>query len=411
MKSTLTLLGLGLGLCLTVPPAAAQTGSTAAAAAPRKLDLSKEARKALIELQAAVTANDVASIPLKVAAAQALAKTADDRYFIARQQIIAASAVANEAAIGTAVEAALASGGAEPAEVPKLHLMLGKVQFNAKQHDKAAASFQRVLALEPGNTDALTLLSEAQRLQGRTADALQLLRRQIDASRAGGQKPPEALLKRALALAYEDRAPEAVELSRQWVAAYPTPANWLDAIRVYRSVLRPDQALTLDALRLARAVGALEGEGDYHAYAFSAVDHGAAGEAHSVITEGTKAGKIDPARPLIKEITQALKAKATSPEKESLAERTKIALADPLAKVAVRVGDVHYGYGDYQSAAELYRSALTKQGADKDLINLHLGMALARTGDKAGAVAALSAVGGPRAELAKYWLIYASALS
>ncbi len=38
------------------------------------------------------------------------------------------------------------------------------------------------------------------------------------------------------------------------------------------------------------------------------------------------------------------------------------------------------------------------------LINLHLGMALARRGDKAGATAALNAVTGPRAEIAKYWL-------
>ena len=41
-----------------------------------------------------------------------------------------------------------------------------------------------------------------------------------------------------------------------------------------------------------------------------------------------------------------------------------------------------------------------------DLANLHLGMALARSGDKAGATAALNAVTGPRADIAKYWLLY-----
>ena len=38
--------------------------------------------------------------------------------------------------------------------------------------------------------------------------------------------------------------------------------------------------------------------------------------------------------------------------------------------------------------------------------NLHIGMALARAGDKAGATAALNAVTGPRAEIAKFWLAY-----
>jgi hypothetical protein len=39
---------------------------------------------------------------------------------------------------------------------------------------------------------------------------------------------------------------------------------------------------------------------------------------------------------------------------------------------------------------------------------LHLGMALARQGDKAGATATLNAAGGSAAELAKFWLSYVS---
>ena len=57
-------------------------------------------------------------------------------------------------------------------------------------------------------------------------------------------------------------------------------------------------------------------------------------------------------------------------------------------------------------AAGVYRTALAKPGVDKDVANLHLGMALARSGDKAGATAAFNAVGGSRAEIAKYWLLY-----
>ena len=49
---------------------------------------------------------------------------------------------------------------------------------------------------------------------------------------------------------------------------------------------------------------------------------------------------------------------------------------------------------------------LTKPGADAAMANLHLGMALARAGDKAGATAAFNAVSGPRAEIAKFWLLY-----
>jgi TolA-binding protein len=71
-------------------------------------------------------------------------------------------------------------------------------------------------------------------------------------------------------------------------------------------------------------------------------------------------------------------------------------------------GEAYYGYGDYQKSAELFRAALGKQGVDKDLANLRLGMALARAGDKAGATAALNAAGGAQAEVAKLWLTYVS---
>ena len=70
------------------------------------------------------------------------------------------------------------------------------------------------------------------------------------------------------------------------------------------------------------------------------------------------------------------------------------------------IADAYYGYGDYAQAAELYRGALGKAGVDKDLANLRLGMTLARSGDKAGATAALNAAGGAQAEVAKLWLTY-----
>ena len=81
---------------------------------------------------------------------------------------------------------------------------------------------------------------------------------------------------------------------------------------------------------------------------------------------------------------------------------TALAAAQGVAHVAVPL----HSYGDYAQAAELYRAALGKAGVDKDLANLRLGMTLARSGDKAGATAALNAAGGAQAEVAKLWLTY-----
>jgi hypothetical protein len=54
----------------------------------------------------------------------------------------------------------------------------------------------------------------------------------------------------------------------------------------------------------------------------------------------------------------------------------------------------------------MYRVALSKGGADTNLVNTRLGMSLAMAGDKAGAKTAFGAVTGPRAELARYWILW-----
>ena len=72
------------------------------------------------------------------------------------------------------------------------------------------------------------------------------------------------------------------------------------------------------------------------------------------------------------------------------------------ATALVRIGDRYYGLGRICQGRRPLSPALTKPGADADMANLHIGMALARAGDKAGATAALNAVSGPRAEIAKY---------
>jgi predicted Zn-dependent protease len=174
---------------------------------------------------------------------------------------------------------------------------------------------------------------------------------------------------------------------------------------VYRKLGNLSDAQTLDTLRLARATGALSGDADFHLFAYSASAASSPGEARSLLDEAIAAKQIDPNKPLFRDINSTLKTNKVM-AKADLPQLAKEALGGSAARLALRTGDAYYGYGDYARAAELYRAALTKSGADASLINLHLGMALARAGDKAGATAALNAVTGPQSELAKFWLVY-----
>lgn len=390
-------------------PKASKGGATVMIGS-KKVSLSAEFAKTYNELIKALEANASADVSAQVAAAHAAAKSPEEHYLAYQLQLKAAMGAKNEAEMGKAV-AGMLSTGVAPAELQApLHLANGKVKYNQKQYAEAAAEFQKVLQLDPANAEAKNLLTQTQLNSASPADAVAMLQKSIAEQSAGGAKAPEALYKRALSAAYKAKLPAAVDISRQWVADYPTPANWSDAIRIYRNFHELDDAATLDLLRLARAAGALNGEADYDRYAYAALMKGYPGEAKTVLEEGIKAGVVNPNKsPFKEEIAQA-KTKSAG-EEASLDSSAKTALAGGTARAALATGDLHYTYGQYAKAAELYRAALKKSGADANLINLHLGMALARSGDKAGATAALNAVTGPRADIAKYWLAYVSTLS
>jgi tetratricopeptide (TPR) repeat protein len=423
MKLATTALGLVLGL--SAASASAQYGQygTPAPQPPRQPSVqqppppqqqqeqaqpansvrpSQKALKAIIELQKAVNANDVANIPAKVAAAQAVASTKEDRYLIGQMQLKAALAAKNTTAMASAIDAIAASGFADATNIGQLYMALGSTYYNAKQYDPAAAAFERGLAAAPNNSDLLLNLGETRFAQGRKQDAIAVFQRAIQARTAAGQKPEEALYKRALGIAYDAKMPNAAELGRQWVAAYPSPQSWRDAIAVYRNVAKPDVEGTLDLLRLMQATGALSQPADYNLFATAAADQSNFNEAQAVIDAGIAAKQIDPASALFRETIAGLKAKPKATAAD-LAEATKTAQS---GMALLRIGDRYYAMGQYGKAVELYKMSMGKSGVDKDVANLHIGMALARSGDKAGATAALNAVTGARSEIAKYWLLY-----
>ena len=425
MKSVLKTLGYALSISIGLATAAnaqypAGTSGSPAPSQPReraernatatvtiggkKIKLSADFLKSYQALQAAVEANS-ATIPTELAAAQAAARTPEERYLVATLQLRAATASKNDAAIGQALEAMIASGAVPAAQLPLVHENLGKIYFNQKQYDRAAAAFEKALQLQPNNAEATALLAQTRELQSRTGDPLLDATNAIAKQKAAGQKPAENLYKRAVALAYEAKKPNAVQLAREWIAAYPSAESWRNGLGIYRNMHRPDEAVLLDVLRLARVTGALSGEGDYHRYGYLAVSGVTAGEAKAVIDEGIAAKQIDGSKPLFTEIL-AEASKRAAGQKERLPQLAKDAMAGSNVRTALNAGDIAYSYGEFARAAELYRAALKMPGADKDKLNLRLGMALGRAGDKPGATAAFNTVTGVRSELAKFWLVW-----
>jgi tetratricopeptide (TPR) repeat protein len=387
------------------PPQATASENKAAPAPANQPKVSKDASKALGELQKAVNAKDTANIPALLAAAQAKVKTKDDRFVLAQLQLKAAVDANDNAGMIAGLQAVVDSGFLSASETVPHYMNLGRLQYNAKANDQAAAAFEQVLKIDPNNLDATVLLAESRNGQGRTTEAVSLIEKAIAAKTAAGQKADETWYKRAVALAFNAKLPSAPELGRQWVEAYPNPKTWRDTIRIFQTSGQLDDNGVLDTMRLASATGALAGESDYFRYTDTLVKKGFAGEAKLVLDQGFASKAIDKSRLTFSQLYSVASSRSQG-DQASLDAAAKTALAAANARQAMVTAEAYYGYGDYAKSAELFRAALGKEGVDKDLANLRLGMALARAGDKAGAEAALKAAGGSRAGVAKLWLTY-----
>src|SRR3982750_4018411 len=71
---------------------------------------SAKAFKAIVDYQKAVNANDTANMPAKLAAAQAVASTKDDRYIISQLQLKGALTANDEAGMAAAIDGIANSG-------------------------------------------------------------------------------------------------------------------------------------------------------------------------------------------------------------------------------------------------------------------------------------------------------------
>ncbi len=412
MKSLSTLaLTLSLTGALMATAAEAKKKEEAApAVAPgaRVFNFSKAARPLLATLQKAVIAKDAAGYAAALAPAQAAATTPDDKYTVAQLQLKYALDTQNTAGQMAAIDALIQSGGALPTELPALYSNLAAMAINAKDNAKASYAYERLLELNPNDPTAIVNLSEIRNRQGRKAEGVQLLDRAIAAKQASGQVVDENWYKRAVGLSTDAKlTPQALKSTRDWIGAYPTQQNWRDGLSNYRYLTQLDTPAELDRLRLMRAAGALQGERSYLEYAEVAFAAGLPGESQAVLQEGIRARIVDANKPAYKDLLQRSNVSAAK-DKPTLGASEAKASASATGKLSQNLADAYLSYGDYAKAATLYRAAMTKGGVDANLVNTRLGIALAMSGDKAGASTAFSAVTGPRQDLARFWTLWVS---
>jgi hypothetical protein len=409
-------LALGGSAALLSSPAEAQRNrNQQAQPAPpaqpqgRQLQLSREERAVLAPLEAAAGGADVAAQDAALAAAQPVLRGPDGRYAFARYKMRIAIARRDNAMLAQAVDMAIDSGAAPPAEMAVFLDSQATLATEARDFPKAERALNRLVALRPTDPDLLVRLGQLRVNQGRNSEGLQFIQRAIAARQTAGQSAPEAWHRYALRLAYESREPglrgQSSALARGLLAAYPSSTNWRDALIILRETSQFDTAAHLDLLRLMRTAGALAGERDYFELANALHQGGYPGEAKAVLDDGIARNHVTAGNPAFRDMLASANRRIAE-DRADLPNATRTALAAATGTPALRTADALLGYGRYTDAVPLYQAALQKGGVDANLVNTRLGMALALAGQRAEAEAAFRAITGPRAEIANFWLLY-----
>lgn len=374
------------------------------------LTLSKEERAALMPVQTAVTAKDWAAAQAALPAAEAASTGGDAKRFLGYMLLQIGLGTNNEAMQARAVDTIIASGTVPAADLPQLYQNQAALAMRANPANpqKAEAAFTRLVELTPNDPEALVNLAKVKSDLRKPLEALPLIDRAIAAKKASGQPVDVSWYRYALKIAYDGkRAPEAVKITRELVAAYPTKENWRDSLLIYRDLTNLDRTANVDLLRLMRATKSLTGERDWFELAEALDNGGLPGEAKAVLDEGSTLKMVDLNKAAFRDLYRTAGGRIAADRASLGATETK-AMAAATGQLALTTGDAYYGYGDYAKAIALYRAALAKGSVDTNTANLHLGMALAQSGDRAGARTAFQAVTGARADIAGYWLAWLS---
>ncbi|WP_150291288.1 tetratricopeptide repeat protein [Sphingobium estronivorans] len=292
-------------------------------------------------------------------------------------------------------------------DMPRLRYVAGYLSFIVGNYDDATAQLDYAKTLGYDPIDATMLRADIALRRNKAKDARGFVQDALARQRAAGQPIPAAWYDRAISMAYQAGDwSEVGALYRERLSHYGSTGDWRSALANYLSAPGMDAQAQLDLYRLQAANGAMASERDYQAYAQLADKTGYSAETKAIIEAGRSAGKLTAGQATTAQLLKSATPKAAK-EIAALPVAAKKAAAAKDGSAAMTVGDTYFSLSQFPQAAEQYRLALSKGGVDAGKAHVRLGVALARSGDLAGAKAELAQVTtGNWANVAGFWSVW-----
>ena len=386
--------------------------------APAAPSLSKEARAAAVAAQTALAATpkDLAGAQTAIDTLDTVAKSDYEKYLaqglrlsLVNSQTAGQPDAQRVPALTPILDAILANPATPKEELGRRNLERGSLAYAMKKYPDALRYLTR--ARELGTTDSnLSLqIAQAKIETGDVKGGVAEIGTAVAAEKAAGRKAPEEWYKYAFTRLGKAGDQEGADSwTAAWLTEYGTPANWRGAIYTFGfqgAAAVKYSKNRIDLFRLLWATKSQAGQREYIDYADAALTIGLPNEAKTVIDQGMSSGAIPAGNVTATELLT--RAKTGIAGSSPLAVKEKNAIAGAKGDLAQQAGDAYFGTRNYAKAIEMYRLAETKGAPDADRNKLHLGMALALSGDREAAKAALARVStDPNKAIARLWTVF-----
>ncbi|QIG79923.1 tetratricopeptide repeat protein [Stakelama tenebrarum] len=391
---------------ISVSPANAQRSNGGEQEQPQ-VELSREFREPAAQAQELIAAKKFAEAEAPLAQAESIASNDDEHYYADWMRFQVELGQGNDDAVIPVLDRLIANPKLPASSAPVLNYERGRRSVLKEDYEGALPYLLKARELGYDQSALPLLIASSYFKLERVEEGAAALEHAVEQEKAKGNQPPADWYRMAISKLYnaEDMAGTARWLLME-LETYPTAENWRRTISLYRQGHSLPVKQKLDMYRVMAAAGALADEAEYVGYADAAFNAGLPWETVSAIEAGRASGEIaessDPANQLYS------RAKTAVRNERALSAYESEAAAAADGDSAAQTGDAYLASGNYAKAIELYEMALDKGGVETDEVNLHLGIAHAKSGDLATARTYFDQVGsqGTYADFAKFWTVW-----
>jgi hypothetical protein len=313
-----------------------------------------------------------------------------------------------------AYEAALATGAYSPEDAAKTTRMLFRLTAGNQQYAKAAEYGKQVAESGAASPDDLAILSQLYFLQKDCKSSGQWADKAAAAFRKAGEAPKENLYQFKLQCASDAGDTPGMAAATVDLIRLTNKTNyWNTLLRIERQEERDDHN-TLMLYRVMYDTGSMTSGSDYIEMAQLLGDAALPAEAETVLEKATSAGLIkDEQKERTTRLVNSFKSRAEA-DKKGLAQLDAEANKNPAGELDVKLGEVYFGFGDYQNAVTAVNRGLQKgQVKHLDEAYVYLGrsqVALKNIAEAKKALISLKTVPNISPRVLKLWELYAETL-